>query len=62
MATLAEMLGGVSYPVQQMERQMVRLFNDDRPAMQQSIDGEENLMAQMVDLEKSILFQSAIGK
>ena len=62
MPTLAEMLGGVEFPVRQMERQMMRLFNDDRPTMQQAIDGEESLMAQMVDLEKSILFQSAIGK
>lgn len=62
MPTLAEMLGGVDFPIRQMDRVMAKLSEGDAPSMQRAIDDDQSLMAQMVDLEKSILFQNAIGK
>ena len=64
MATLAEMLGGVDFPVRAMPQSNRVLMEDDsEPALMRSMDGEEMaLMARMVDLEKGILMQSAIGK
>lgn len=56
--TLAQMLGGVDFPI--VERKETVVMMGIKPP--QTLDSKEEMLAEMVDLEKGILMQSSIGK
>lgn len=58
MPTLAQSLGAVEFPVRERSQTTV-IVGVQGP---QSIDDEAKFMAEMCDLERGILMQSAIGK
>lgn len=60
MATLAEMLGGIEYPVRANPSSKMQLTDSDEPMLMHG--DHPSLMVRLIDLEEGILAQSAIGK